>query len=83
MSSTAPIPVHRISIPIASVIALLVTAITGVWYLAQILHSLERSLDDRPTYAVFDQLEGRVRDIEDWRIEHTVSHPPESPVRPE
>ncbi len=82
MAST-DVQIHRLSFPLASVVALLITAVTGVWYLAQILSSLNDALDDRPTYAVHNELEGRVDDLEDWRIEHTVSHPPQSPARPE
>jgi len=77
--TTAPIQIHRLSFPLASVVALLITVVSGVWYLAQILRDLDDELDDRATVDQVDQIEERVDDLEAWRIEHTVRHPSQTP----
>lgn len=73
MATTDPhpaIPITRLSVPFVVVLSLLVTVASGVWYLAITLADIRMDLEGRTTDEEFEGHEGRIRALEDWRIEH-------------
>lgn len=73
MPTTDPhtaVPIHRISVPFVTVFSLLIAVASGVWYLAITLADIRMDLEGRTTDHEFEGHEGRIRQLEDWRIEH-------------
>ena len=71
-SGDPQIPLRQISVPIFSVLSVIVTAVVCVWYLSGILGEIQTTL--AVAAEAVGNLEGRVEDLEAWRSRHDPSN---------